>query len=48
MTNNDTSNTQKAIPMMGRFLEETAKNGHFTGLDMEGTTLEKGAGKTKL
>lgn len=48
MTNNDASNAQKVTSMMPRFLEETAKDGHFTGLGMERTTLEKGGGKTKL
>jgi hypothetical protein len=48
MTNKDTSNAQKVTSMMARFLEETAEDGHFTGLGMERTTLEKGGGKTKL
>lgn len=48
ITNHDASNAQKVTSMMPRFLEETAKDGHFTGLGMERTTLEKGGGKTKL
>jgi hypothetical protein len=47
-THNDASDVQKATSMIARFLEETAKDGHFTGLDMERNTLKKGAGKTKL
>jgi hypothetical protein len=48
MTHNDVSDAQKATSVMARFLGETTKDGHFTGLDMEGTTPEKGVGKTKL
>jgi hypothetical protein len=48
MINNDDSNAQKVTSMMACFLEETAKDGHFTGLGTEKTTLEKGGGKAKL
>ena len=47
-TNNDAPDAQKGTSMMARFLEETAKDGHFTGLGIERTTLEKSGGKTKL
>ena len=47
-TNNDASDAQNGTSMMARFLEETAKDEHFTGLDVERTALEKDAGKTKL
>jgi hypothetical protein len=48
MTNNDASNAQKVTSMMACFLEETAKDGHFTGLVTKRTTLDKGGGKIKL
>ena len=48
MTNNDASTIQKVTPMMACFLEERSKDGHFTGLGIERTILEKSGGKAKL
>src|SRR2546423_148036 len=46
--NNSAFTVQKNNPMMDRFLKETVKDGHFTGLRMDKACHEKGTDKTKL